>query len=582
MSTDASWPDDLPNDLAACQRELLHLRGVLAETAVVCEEQRGEIEKLKGELELFKRYLLGRRSERFVEGAGQGRLFDEPHDPPSDESQASSSYAAATDEKITSRRRRRGHGWSKLPEHLPREEVLVDVPELERTCGVCGEPLERIGEDRTERVDIRPARVVVKVIVRPKYACTHKHAGVKQGPTPPSPVPGGRFDFGFVAHVVTSKTADHLPLYRQQDVLARAGLELGRSTLCEIMAGAADLAMPLAEFLQQRLVAGDRMGADDTPVRLIDPAHPHGVRTARFWLFRGFETAPYNVFHFHESRSRDGPREFLKDFRGWVKVDAYGVDGGVYLGSGERMRASCCMAHARRKFDEARSSHPTLAAEALAMFQQLYDIEDRARLFSADQRRALREQEATPVLARFRAWLDDQVARALPKLKFGEAIRYLRNQWEALTNYVHDGRLPIDNNDTERDLRQLTIGRKNWLFIGSPEAGPRAAILYTVVASAVRHDLDVWAYLRDALERLAHRAAEAERLPTAAEQSETELPAATNVPADDSVLYSLLPDVWAKAHPESIRGYRGRERESRAAAKRAHRHRRRLAQARNR
>ena len=156
------------------------------------------------------------------------------------------------------------------------------------------------------------------------------------------------------------------------------------------------------------------MGADDTPIRLLDENHPAGVRTARFWLYRGYE-APYNVFDFHESRSRDGPREFLKDFRGWVKVDAYGVEGGVYLGSGERIRASCCMAHARRKFDEAKLSQPVLAAEALALFGQLYDVEDRARQLTAEARQALREREAMPLLARLRAWLDEQALQALPK-----------------------------------------------------------------------------------------------------------------------------------------------------------------------
>jgi transposase len=539
MSTDAS----LPGDLEACQQELLHLRGVLAETAFTCEEQHNQIEKLQAELELFKRYLFGRRSERFVEDTAQGRLFE----PLADGTTPTSEAPEAGEEEITYRRRRQGHGWSELPKHLPREEILLEVPEAERICDGCGDPMVKIGEDRAERVDYRPAKIVVKVFVQPKYACPKKHGGVKQVETPPGPVPGGRFDFGMVAQVVTSKTCDHLPLYRQQDVLARAGIELSRSTLCEIMASAAFLLEPLAGLLRQRLRGSDWLGADDTPVRLLDPAHPEGVRTARFWLYRGPDIAPYNVFDFHESRSRDGPREFLGAYQGWVKVDAYGVDGGVYLGS-SRMRASCCLAHARRKFDEAKSSYPRLAAEALGFFQLLYDIEDRARDFTPEARQGLRQAEAVPLLEKFRSWVENQTVHTLPKLKFGEALRYLRNQWEPLTNYVQDGRLPTDNNATERDLRALTIGRKNWLFIGSKEAGPRAAILYTIVASAVRHDLDVWAYLRDAVERLA---------------------TGNTDPA------SLLPDVWAANHPEAVRNYRAHEREAVAAGKRARRERRR-------
>jgi hypothetical protein len=312
------------------------------------------------------------------------------------------------------------------------------------------------------------------------------------------------------------------------------------------LAGAAFLLEPLAACLKRRLLAGDVLGADDTPVRMLDPTHPDGVRTARFWLYRGPQAAPYNVFDFHESRGRDGPRGFLAGYQGWVKVDAYGVEGGVYLGNAG-MRASCCLAHARRKFEEARSSHPAPASQALAYFQQLYEVEDRGRDQPPEALHALRQAEAVPLLDRLRTWAAAQAEAALPKSKFGEALGYLRNQWEALATYVLDPRLPIDNNAVERDLRALTIGRKNWMFIGSPQAGPRAAVLYTVVASAARHHLDIWAYLRDILERLARGCDPAE----------------------------LLPDVWAAAHPESIRAYRGRESEAQAAATRARRKRRR-------
>ncbi len=547
MSKEASVPDDLE----VCQQELLHTQHVLSQTAAACDQLQQQVAQLKEELELFKRFHFGRRSERFVPGVGPGRLFDEPGEP-SETSPVPAADNPAQIEEITYRRRRKGHGWGQLPEHLPRQEVLLDLPEEQRQCPDCCQPLVRIGEDRSERVDIIPAQVIVKVLVRPKYACPHQH-GIRQQELPPSPVPGGRFDFGFLAHVLTAKLADHLPLYRQQNQLARSGLTLGRSTLCDLLSHGSRLLAPLAELMQRRLLLTDLLGADDTPVRLLDRSHPQGVRLARFWLFRGFEAAPYQVFFFHESRSRDGPAEFLKEFRGTVKVDAYGVDDGVYLASDGRIIASCCLTHARRKFDEASSSHPRLAAEALAIFQQLYDLEDRARESTPEQRRALRQHEATPLLVRFRGWLDEQAATALPKLKFGAAVGYARNQWSALINYVEDGRRPIDNNDTERDLRALTIGRKNWLFVGAPTAGPRAAVLYTVVASAARHHLDIWAYLRDVLERLATGGVE---------------------------LASLLPDQWAKTHPAAIHEFRRHEQEGRAAAQRARRnHRRLLAQA---
>ena len=557
MSQEAPSPDDVAavlQELERLRQALAHAEAALAETATTCEQQQAELTRMREELELFKRALYGRRSERHIPDPEQELLpFGAADEPPLP------LPAPPEEEEIAYRRRRKGHGWGKLPEHLPREEVLVDVPEADRTCSCCGETMQKIGEDRSERVDLTPAKIRIKVIVRPKYACSKQH-GIRQASSPPSPVPGGRFDFGLVAHVVTSKTADHLPLYRQQDILARSGLELSRSTLCEIMAGAAELLEPLAAAMKRRLLATDLVGADDTPVRLLDDSHPEGVRLARFWLFRGFEAAPYNVFHFHESRSRDGPSGFLQGFRGTVKVDAYGVDQGVYLGSDGRIVASCCLAHARRKFEEAMSSHPRLAAEALAYIRQLYDLEDRARDFTPEDRRVFREREATLLLAQLRTWLDAQGAMALPKLKFGEAVRYSLNQWPSLTNYVDDGRLPIDNNATERDLRSLTIGRNNWLFIGSLQAGPRAAVLYTVVSSAVRHHLDVWAYLRDVLERLAVlRDSEGASV------------------ASGEQLQALLPDEWGKSHPQAVHEYRKREQEREAASQRTRREKRRAA-----
>lgn len=541
MSPDAPLPDDL----AACQRELYHTRCVLSETAAACEQLQQDLARLKEELDLLKRFRFGRRSERFVDSPLQGRLFEDAveDEPAADHARREE----LPEEAAPAPRRRKGHGWGRLPAHLPRVEQLVDLPEDQRLCPDCGGPLERIGEDRSERVDVIPAKVIVKVLVRPKYACPHRH-GIQQAELPPSPVAGGRFDFGCVAHVVTSKIADHLPLYRQQTQLARSGLTLSRATLCSMLIQAAVLLEPLAALLRRRLLAADMLGADDTPVRLLDPTHPAGVRLARFWLFRGFAEAPYNVFHFHESRARDGPAEFLREFRGVVKVDAYGVEDGVYLASDGRIAASCCWSHARRKFDEARSSHPRLACEALAIIQQLYDVEDRARAFTPEERRAVRQRESAPLVERFRTWLEAQAAQALPKLKLGQAIAYARNQWSPLANFLEEGRLPIDNNDVERDLRALTIGRKNWLFIGAPAAGPHAAVLYTIVASAARHHLDVWAYLRGVLERLA---------------------------AGGVVLEDLLPDAWAAAHPDSVHAFRRREQAARASSTASRRARRR-------
>ncbi len=346
------------------------------------------------------------------------------------------------------------------------------------------------------------------------------------------------------------KYADHLPLYRLEDVFARAGVVIPRSTQVGLLDAAADLVRPLTDRLKELLLASDVLGMDETPVRLQDASLPGRMRTARMWLARGREEAPYNVFFFHESRARDGPAKFLGDYQGWVTVDAYGVNDGVYIGSGGSIVASCCHAHARRKFEAAKNNDPKRVARALTFYRQLYDVEDRGRELSAADRLELRQQESLPVLEAFKTWLDEQQTdpKVLPKSAIGGAVRYALNQWTPLIAYSTDGRLPIDNNDTERDLRRITIGRKNWLFIGSSAAGVVAATMVTLISSASRHNLDLWAYLDDVLRRLS-----------------------TGAPDLDL----LLPDRWATDHPESIRTYRQAEQAARKATAKARRARRR-------
>jgi len=286
---------------------------------------------------------------------------------------------------------------------------------------------------------------------------------------------------------------------------------------------------------------------DDTPVRLQDLSMPGRMKTARMWLARGLNESPYNVFFFHQSRERDGPAKFLEDFKGYVTVDAYRVNDGVYFGSGDRILASCCHTHVSRKFEAAKGKDPVRAVRALSVYRQLFDIEDRASELAAEERLALCQAES--LLSGFKSWLDEQKAdtRVIPKSAIGIAVRYALNQWKPLVAMLSDGRLPIHNDDVERDLRGLTIGRY-WLFVGSVSGGEVASRMYTVIASAMCHQLDAWAYLDNVLRSLA------------------------GVTTD---IASLLPDVWAQSHPESIRTYREAESLARAAQNKARRARRR-------
>ena len=268
--------------------------------------------------------------------------------------------------------------------------------------------------------------------------------------------------------------------------------------------------------------------------------------SGRMWAYRSL-TVPINVFDFTVSRHRDGPDEFLvaSNFVGKIMADCYSGYQGITLRSDARIERAACNAHARRKIFEARASDPLLASRFLAIYQELYDIETRGKTLSCADREALRAAEARPVWQRLRELLDGEAAsRVLPKDKFAEALGYLRNQWDALQVYLSDGRLPIDNNETEQLMKQVAIGRKNWLFVGSVAAGERVADLLTLVSSAVRNDLDVWAYVKEVLDRML---------------------------AGDRDYAALRPDRWAAAHPSTFAIYRAEERRDRADAQQARR-----------
>jgi hypothetical protein len=276
---------------------------------------------------------------------------------------------------------------------------------------------------------------------------------------------------------------------------------------------------------------------DDTPVTVLGGKEP-GSSKARFWVYIGDVQHPYSVYDFTVSRSRDGPAAFLKDYRGFLQADAYGGYDGIFLGSDGEIVEVACWAHARRKFFDARANAPREANQVLEWIRQLYDIEDRAREFTPVDRQVLRQVESTPILDRIENYLDELSRRTLPKSGLGKAVTYARNQWAALRQYVNDGRLTIDNNVSERTLRLQAIGRKNWEFLGSADAGPRAAVLFTILAGAKHHRLEPWAYLREVLLRLS---------------------------AGETDLEPLLPDRWAANHPEHALHHRLDESRRKAA-----------------
>jgi transposase len=528
---------------ADARRRIDELERVLDQTAAEYDQLKEQHAELAETLALLRRYIFGQRRERFTDDPGQGHLFGIPEILDEPEPAASTTPDDAAPQRSTAARSPRR---TRL-DHLPHIRILHDVPEEEKTCSCCCGPQTRIGEDESRELDFIPAQLEVKVHVLPKYACSKCRDGVASPPVPPKPIPGGIAGAGLVSFVITSKFADHLPLYRLEDILMRYGVFLSRSTLCDWVRNAALVLEPLAELQKTLVLQSPILWTDDTPVTVLG-GKLLGSSPGRFWVYIGDPEHPYSVYDFTMSRARDGPAAFLKDYRGFLQADAYGGYDGIFLGSDGEIVEVACWAHARRKFFDARSNAPREANQVLEWIRQLYDIEDRARELTPVERQVMRQLESVPILDRIEKYLDELSRRILPKSGLGKAITYARNQWAALRRYVSDGRLTIDNNLSERTLRLQAIGRKNWEFLGSADAGPRAAVLFTILAGAKRHRLEPWAYLRDVL---------------------------LHVSAGETDLEPLLPDRWAANHPEHVLQHRLDESRRKAARQKEARQRRR-------
>jgi len=392
----------------------------------------------------------------------------------------------------------RGHGRKRLPRTLTRERIVYELSEAERQCPHCAATMQRIGEEVSERLDFVPASLKVIEEARAKYACSCGCA-LKTAPKPAQPIEKGLAGASLLAQVAVSKYADHCPLHRQEVIFRRHGVELSRKTMCGWMGQTADLLEPLYERLKAVALASKVVQTDDTPVKVLDPELTK-TRTGRIWTYVG-EGA--TVYDYTPTRKGEGPEQFLKDYRGFLQADAYGGYDALYKKPERGLVEVACWAHSRRKWYEARSSDLPGATTALAFIGLLYKIERRARDLGRDERFAMRQRYAVPVLDHFKEFLESERARVLPKSPEGMAISYALSNWTALRRYTEDGDLAIDNNGAERSLRGVAVGRRNWTFFGSDRGGKTAAVLMSFMASCQRLKIDPWIYLCDVLGRIA-------------------------------------------------------------------------------
>jgi transposase len=347
--------------------------------------------------------------------------------------------------------------------------VVHDVAPAQRLCPGCGQERTAIGEEVSEQLDYQPASLFVVEHVRCKYACPHCQEHVTTAGKPAQPIDKGLPGPGLLAHVAVSKYLDHLPLHRLERIFSRHGVELSRSTLCDWMAAAARLLVPLAEQMRRRVLQSRVIHTDDTPVPVLDNTRDT-TRQARVWVYLGDRDHPYTAYDYTPTHARDGPVQFLGEYRGYLQADAFAGYDGIYATG--RVAEVACWAHARRKFYDARTADPERSHAALAWIRRLYDVEDQGKPLADAKRAALRQAESVPLLTAICQWLTEQRAAVLPKSPMGQAIGYALSNWPALCRYTEAGFLAIDNNASERALRGLAIGRKNWLFCGSDAGRP--------------------------------------------------------------------------------------------------------------
>ncbi len=454
-------------------------------------EQNSEIEKLHHLLRQANKNLYGTKSEKLLSDSlsVQERLFDfaEPSIPETTEVTVVPEHT-----RVITR------GRKPLPD-LPRERIEYEPADI--NCSCCGKQMSRIGEETTEELEFIPAKFFIKEHVRIKRACSRCKDGVQTGVIPPSiqPLERARPGSGLLSHILLSKYCDHLPLYRQEQIFSRAGIQIPRQRMCDWIEKVVELLMPVYEALHKELLKESYLLGDETTIKIQDGKQEGKCHLGYFW---GLHAPPKSLvwFHYAPTRASTVPEEILKEFEGFFTSDAYAGYNSILLP--QKVERIACMAHIRRKFIEVRTTAPKECDVILQLIAKLYKIEEKAKKFSNKERQTLRQKDALPVVDKLFTYLKELTQSVLPRHLVQKALSYALAQETPMRRYLTDGRFHIDNNAMERQIRPIALGRKNYLFAGSHDGAKRAAVLYSLIGSCKLSGVNPFEYLCDVLQKV--------------------------------------------------------------------------------
>jgi transposase len=489
----------LPNDVETLQALVSSLRDThleqqerLAEQQAKIRRQSSLIDQLVEQIKLVRHKQFGASSEQW--SVDQMRLFNEA-EAIVGESEGESESATV---EVTSHRRKHG-GRKPLPDSLPRIELVYELPESARRCPHDGAVLQEIGEAVTEQLDIIPAQVRVLRHIRKKYSCACCDQTIKTATMPNQPIAKSRVSPGLLAYVVVNKFVDALPLYRQEQIFERIGIELSRANLANWVVKAGRLVQPLINLMRDKILAYDIVAMDETTVQVLKEPGKAAQSKSYLWVQRGGPPdQPLILYDYDPSRSQSVPLRLLAGYRGYLQTDGYAGYGAI--GAHPEIVPVGCFAHARRKFDEAlkaqgkkKTGH---AWRGLKWIQKLYRIERQLIDVKPQARYQARQAQARPIIDQMREWLDAALPQVPPASLTGKALHYLHDQWPKLIRYLDDGRLRIDNNLVENAIRPFVVGRKNYLFCDTVKGAQASANLYSLIETAKANGIDIGAYLR--------------------------------------------------------------------------------------